>query len=246
MCFCPPGAIRIAVDIKGRFAQFLRLVSCLYPLALCCTLVTVPAMALESQSYTVQPAPTLPFFDWNACPFEGCTYGRWTALASVDVFDTWKPNRKRVATLLSKNVVTGVSGVVITYKTGVIRVNKDIPQDGLRRGDTILTYTYRGEGLSAVWFKGRFYREYDITFAKWPDGTGCLRTDCAGTYVDLGKKSWWAKVKIGTGIMGWVNMDRAEFEGVDMLAFSAPASLLSLFAACPTCVKSPAYLPTLR
>jgi len=172
----------------------------------------------------VQPAPTLPFFDWNACPFEGCTYGKWTADASVDVFDTWKPRRKRIATLLAKSVVTGISGVVITYKPGVIRLNRDMPQDLLRRGDMILTYTYRGEGFSAVWFKGRFYREYDITFTRWPDGTGCLGTDCAGTYVDLGKKTWWAKVRMGSGVVGWVNMDEAEFEGVDTLAFIAPAS----------------------
>ncbi|HET6206404.1 MAG TPA: hypothetical protein VFD98_06310, partial [Terracidiphilus sp.] len=73
--------------------------------------------------------------------------------------------------------MTGVSGVVITYKPGVIRLNRDVPQDHLRRGDTILTYTYRGEGFSTVWFKGRFYREYDITFTKRPDGTGCHGND---------------------------------------------------------------------
>lgn len=217
------GAVKRAAEMKRRFVQLLAFVSCLYPVTLCCALVTAPAAALQSPPYTVQPAPALPFFDWNACPFEGCTYGKWTADARIDVFDTWKPNRKRVATLLPKTVVTGLSGVAITYKPGVIRLNRDIPQDGLRRGDTILTYTYRGEGFSAVWFKGRFYREYDISFAKWPDGTGC-RTDCAATYVDLGRKSWWAKVKMGSGAVGWINMDTAKFEGVDMLAFSAPDS----------------------
>src|SRR5208282_3031601 len=60
---------------------------------------TGPVAGLESKSYTVQPVPTLPFFDWNACPFEGCTYGKWTAATAVDVFDTWKPSRKRIATL---------------------------------------------------------------------------------------------------------------------------------------------------
>ncbi len=210
--------------MTGGVARFLTLVSFVCPFALCCSLVTAPAATQQSQSYAVQPAPTLPFFDWNACPFEGCTYGKWTADASVDVFDTWKPRRKRIATLLAKSVVTGISGVVITYKPGVIRLNRDMPQDLLRRGDMILTYTYRGEGFSAVWFKGRFYREYDITFTRWPDGTGCLGTDCAGTYVDLGKKTWWAKVRMGSGVVGWVNMDEAEFEGVDTLAFIAPAS----------------------
>ena len=170
------------------------------------------------QLYKVQPAPKLPFFDWNACPFEGCVYRKWTAEAAVDVFDTWKPERTRIATLPAKGVVTGVSGVVITKKPGVIRMDRDLPQNDLRSGDTILTYTYLGEGFSVVWFKGKFYREFDITFAKRQDGFGCAGTDCAATYVDLGEKVWWAKVKMKSGVVGWVNMDTAKFSGVDMLA----------------------------
>lgn len=182
--------------------------------------------APESPPYVAQAAPTLPFFDWNACPFEGCTYGEWTAAAAVEVFDTWKPNRERIATLPTGAVVKGVSGVVITYKPGVIRMNADLPEDDLHRADTILTYTYRGEGFSAAWFKGRFYRDYDITFAKWPDGSGCLGIDCAGTYVELGEKVWWAKVKMSSGVVGWVNMNESKFGGVDQFAFVASGSRL--------------------
>ena len=170
------------------------------------------------ESYKVQPAPKLPIFDWNACPFEGCAYRKWTAEAAVDVFDTWKPNRTRITTLPAEAVVTAVSGVVITYKPGVIRMDRDLPQDALRRGDTILTYTYLGEGFSIVWFNGKLHREYDITFTKWPDGTGCGATHCAATYIDLGEKVWWAKVKMRSGVVGWVNMGEAQFSGVDLLA----------------------------
>lgn len=35
--------------------------------------------APEPQSYVRQAAPKLPFFDWEACPFEGCTYREWTS-----------------------------------------------------------------------------------------------------------------------------------------------------------------------
>jgi hypothetical protein len=177
--------------------------------------------APEPPSYVVQPAPTLPFFDWNACPFEGCRYGEWTAVSEVEVFDTWKPSRKRIATVPTKALVTGESGVVITYKPGIIQLNADLPLDDLSRGDKILTYTYLGEGFSVAWFKGRFYREYDTTFAKWPDGSGCLGDDCAGNYVDLGEKVWWAKVKLRSGTIGWVNMNEAKFGGVDQFALLA-------------------------
>jgi len=181
---------------------------------------TAPAVAPESPPYVVQEAPALPFLDWDACPFEGYTYREWTAAAPVEVFDTWEPNRKLIATLPTNSVVTGLTGVVITSKPGTIRLNADLSQDDLHRGDTILTYTYRGEGFSAVWFKGRFYHDYDITFAKWPDGSGCLGSDCAGTYVDLGEKVWWAKVKMSSGIVGWVNMDKAKLGGVDQFALA--------------------------
>jgi hypothetical protein len=50
----------------------------------------------------------------------------------------------------------GITGVVITFKPGVIRLDHDLPSKKLNRGDTILTYAYRGEGNSAVWLKGLY------------------------------------------------------------------------------------------
>lgn len=168
------------------------------------------------------PAPALPFFDWKACPGEGCNYGPWTAQKRIAVYDTWRPARKTIAQLAVGQSVTAVSGVVITTKPGLIRLDRDLPEQQLSRGDTILTYTYHGEGFSAVWFKGAFYSEFDISFAKWPDGAGCGSQHCAATYVDLGKKEWWAQIKLKSGAVGWVNMDTAQFRGADALSESAP------------------------
>ena len=84
----------------------------------------------------------------------------------------------------------------------------------------VLTYTNRGEGNLAVWFKGRYYPEFDISFAKWPDGSGCGGAHCAATFIEIGKSVWWAEVKLTTGAVGWVDMNVAKFDGIDMLAFS--------------------------
>jgi len=174
----------------------------------------VPAV-VQTQSQR----PELPLFDWNACPFEGCTYRQWTvAKKPVDVFDTWKQTRRKIAQLPVGEKVSGITGVVITFKPGIIRMDRDLPDQGLRRGDTILTYAYRGEGFSAVWFNGKYDSSYDISFTKWPNGEGCGGDHCAATYVDLGKKEWWAEVKFRSGRTGWVNMNDAEFSGVDVLA----------------------------
>jgi hypothetical protein len=166
----------------------------------------------------VVSAPALPFYDWKACPFEGCAYREWTAQKEIVVYDTWKQTRQAIAQLSKGDSVTGVTGVVITFRPGVIRLDRDLPDQNLRRGDIILTYTYRGEGFSAVWFKGLYYSEFDISFARWPDGSGCGGAHCAATYVDMGEKVWWAEVKLNSGRSGWVNMDAALFDGVDSLA----------------------------
>jgi hypothetical protein len=151
--------------------------------------------------------PKLPFYDWGACPYETCGYREWTVHRAVTVYDTYKEGRRAVAHLAAGDKVTGVTGVVITSKPGVIRMDRDLPDQDLHRGDTILTYAFRGEGFSAVWFKGRYYSEFDISFTKWPDGSGCGNGHCAATYVDLGKKSWWAQVKPASGVTGWVDME---------------------------------------
>ena len=161
--------------------------------------------------------PALPFLDWKACPFEGCAYREWTAKKPVVVYDTYQSGRHSVGHLAKGEKVVGITGVVITFKPGVIRMDRDLPEQGLKRGDMILTYTYRGEGFSAVWANGEYDGSYDISFTKWPDGQGCGGTHCAATYVDLGKKEWWAQIKLKSGRTGWINMNTAEFDGVDML-----------------------------
>lgn len=157
----------------------------------------------------VMAVPALPFYDWSACPYEGCVYHQWTAYRPATVYDTWKQGRQPVARLAAGDKVTGITGGVVTLQPGLIRMDRDLPAEGLRSGDTILTYAYRGEGFSAVWFKGKYYPEFDISFAKWPDGAGCGGAHCAATYVDLGKKSWWVEVKLSSGRTGWVEMDLA-------------------------------------
>jgi hypothetical protein len=183
--------------------------------AVTCVIMT-PAICQELAPKPMSQ-PALPFFDWKTCPFEGCSYRQWTAAKYIVVYDTWKHSRHEIAQLSKGDQVIGVTGVVITFKPGVIRMDRDLPEQNLKQGDTILTYTYVGEGFSAVWFKGNYYSQFDLTFVKAPDGGGCSGAHCAATLVDSGKHVWWAEVKLKSGKVGWVNMDEAEFEGVDML-----------------------------
>jgi hypothetical protein len=68
-------------------------------------------------------------------------------------------------------------------------MDRDLLEQNLKRGEIVLTYAYRGEGYSAVWFQGKYYPEFDISFTKCPDGLGCGGAHCAATYTDLGIQS---------------------------------------------------------
>jgi hypothetical protein len=89
-----------------------------------------------AQSQAV-PRPELPYFDWNACPFEACAYGRWTAREVVPLYDTWNEKRRQITHLAAGDKVVAVTGVVITFKPGLIRMDRDVPDDDLKSGDTI-------------------------------------------------------------------------------------------------------------
>ena len=156
--------------------------------------------------------PALPVYDWGTCPGEYCGYREWTVREAVPVYDTWKEERRVIARLAAADKVTGLTGVVITFKPGLIRMDRDLPEQHLGRGDTILTYGYSSEGYSAVWFQGRYHGGFDISFAKLPDGSGCGNGHCAATFLDLGKKSWWAEVRLSSGRKGWVDMSLGQIQ----------------------------------
>ena len=133
------------------------------PIGLALVLIVIMSSAICQESEPkAMPAPTLPFYDWKACPFEGCSYRQWTARKAAVLFNTWKRDRRPIARISKGEAVTGITGVVITSRPGTIRMDRDLPENNLKRGDLILTYTYRGEGVSAVWFKGRFDPELAV------------------------------------------------------------------------------------
>jgi hypothetical protein len=183
-------------------------------LAILTLLISIPVAHIAQSK-----RPELPFFDWNACPFEGCQYGQWTVLRPVVVYDTWKHTRRATTRLAEGDKVVAVTGVVITYKPGIIRANVDLPYYcDLKRGDIVYTYSYRGEGAWAVWLNGTYHDVYCVPPAPSPNESAC-REDCAGTVLQAGEKEWWAKIRLKSGKTAWVNMDKEfkNFDGVDSL-----------------------------
>lgn len=164
--------------------------------------------------------PKLPVIDYNACPFEGCTFGKWKVTKQSVLFSSWDEARTPIGKLNPGEEVTGITGVHITRRPDRIVVTKPIPDLDASAGDLILRYMYMGEGTANIWIKGHWHEGYDCTFVTEDEknGGGCQK-DCSAVVKEYGVKEWWVKVQSGDGKTGWVLADD-NFDGMDSLALS--------------------------
>jgi hypothetical protein len=95
--------------------------------------------------------PSLPVIDYNTCPFEGCTFGKWKVTKESAVYSSWQEGRAETGKLHPGEDVAGITGVHITRRPDKILVKKPIADLDLRPGDVILRYMYLGEGVANVW-----------------------------------------------------------------------------------------------
>ena len=159
--------------------------------------------------------PALPVIDLDACPFEGCTFGKWKVKKDSTMFSSWRDERTEIARLKAGDDVTGVTGVHITRKPDRILVKQALPELGLTPGDIVLRYMYLGEGFANLWFNGAWHKQQDATFITEKDGESCLK-DCSAMVTEEGVKQWWVQVKTADGKTGWVLVED-NFDGMDSL-----------------------------
>ena len=101
-------------------------------------LTAIPSSDGQVASYKSQPAPQLP----HVTCIVG--FGRMKAGAPIDAFDTWEPGRRKVEKVVQNEIVLGRYGAMVTYRPGVIHLNRNLRSFGLKRGDNILLYSIRG------------------------------------------------------------------------------------------------------
>lgn len=157
--------------------------------------------------------PPSVFVDKGACPFECCTYRQWTAVRPVQTFQKPSLRAARLGTIPANTQVLAMTGEVRTVgkKFIVHRVH-----DRYKPGDTLMVYTYHGEGVFTVWFDGEFHTE-DLGFSPYGGTSGSRCTDrkhCWGELASELKSDWWAQVKLPDGKIAWVH-DMENFEGID-------------------------------
>jgi hypothetical protein len=182
---------------------------------LCLALFATFSGAQEGAKIPMPHPPDLPRVDENACPFEGCQFGRWIALRQVELYDTWRSSRKPLRRIQMGDTATAITGVHVTYKPDQIRIMKPIPGLKLQPGDTMLRYMYCGEGAADIWAKGTWMpcAEIDTTELS---GFGC-REDCVARVIVNGRKTWWVQIRANHGTVGWAIVTD-NFDGTDALA----------------------------
>ena len=174
-----------------------------------------PLLVLASLCAVLTPqqaAPPMPYIAEGACPFECCTYRDWTATAPVTAYDYWRwqsvspgSPHKVVFTVAKNEVVTALTGVVVTLRPGRVEITGAVkaqsfshrfpkmpPEDvHLAPGDVLYLLTYLGEGAYTAWFKGRLLEEIDAT----------------GIAGDIEKPvtQWWVRIRNRRGQIGWTN-----------------------------------------
>ena len=150
----------------------------------------------------------MPYEDFGACPFEGCTYRMWTAREPVQVLTDRNAAAPVAFTLNRGDRVTAVTGVVVTTRPGRVtftaptEIDSAIGRLTMQAGETIYLLTPTGEGHHVASVRGRIVRDID----------GGI-----GTLVERVTFEWWVQVRNTEGRTGWVSVSR-QFEGTDRLA----------------------------
>jgi hypothetical protein len=150
--------------------------------------VRVTRVALFALVATAADRPSNPYIDRGACPFECCLYREWFASKPLAVVD--RPEGRRVVARLRE----GERVTALTGETRSIPLPMKSPvgdsEAGIHQGDRIYVLHYEGEGMWAVWFRGK-------------------RADAELSNLKVAPKTeWWAKIRTARGVVGWVRAER--------------------------------------
>ena len=151
--------------------------------------------------------------DRGACPFECCHYGRWTANRAIAAFAAPRRGSARIAWIAPNTTVEAMDGFVRTLGQP-FRVHR--AHGDYRPGDTLMVYTYQGEGFFRIWHAGH-WRDEDLGFSPYGGSGGTRCADdarCWGTLSAPLRSDWWVRVRLPDARVLWVR-GNAGFVGQD-------------------------------
>lgn len=168
--------------------------------------IVCPSLLFVTSVYSGQtPRPPVNYADYGACPFECCTYRRWSVVKDTVLYKERSEKSGEAFHVRKGEHVTGLTGVVITLKPGKASVRKATTIGTGRRktqvkpGDVLYLLHYEGEGIYKIWFRGGIY-ENEISTAADVNGKIQLLNEPDNV--------WWVKVKNSRNQIGWSKQDK--------------------------------------
>lgn len=154
---------------------------------------------------TFAQTPKLPFRDVGACPFECCTYRQWIANKDTIIYKQLRDNSPIAFRIKKREKVTGLTGIVITKKAGMVKALKELTvkevsndffnekEFSIKSGDVFYVLTSIGEGFYQLWYKGKFFQDA-------VDNKESMKI------LTMPVADWWVKIKNRKGQIGWTKL----------------------------------------
>ena len=174
-----------------------------------------PLLLLITPVYSGQnPHPPTQYHDYGACPFECCTYRRWSVVANTVLYKQRSESSGVAFQVRKGEHVIGLTGVVITMKVGkaIVKKARTIGINKLKTrvnpGDVLYLLHYEGEGIYKIWFRGRIYED------EMPTAPGLITKipiEQREEFIHVVSEPdyvWWVKVKNSHGQIGWSKEDK--------------------------------------
>jgi hypothetical protein len=132
---------------------------------------------------------------------------------SVAIADTWKPSLKEIGSVSAGTMVDVLEDMIVVDAPDIVRVIRPIEGVKVKEGDTILRYARLGEGFADLWADGCLYKDVDADFIVEPDGGGCGGPDCSAKVTKMGRQSWWLRIRLPNGKVGWTLSPAIDMSG---------------------------------
>jgi len=158
--------------------------------------------------------PPLPYEHWGACPFECCTYRKWTSRADLNARPN-RDNRSPVAFRIRKGeVVEAVTGVVVTRKPSIVEITETTTFGNVTipKGRLVYTLHFEGERSDFFWYQGQA-----LSGELYAEVVSEPTLEYPRRVRSLPVTEWWVNVKNNRGQTGWIlNSATSEaFDGMD-------------------------------
>lgn len=155
----------------------------------------------------------------GVCPFECCTYGKWTAKNEIKVYQNPQDTSISPFTINKGGEFDAITGNVYITEPGLVIAKKSFtifdisPEWEIKKNDTLFILNYEGEGFYNAFFQGLYST---IPDAYWIDRNGKkLKETELAKQTQKTVTEWWVKIVASNTKPGWILMKQAKVNGSD-------------------------------